>query len=323
MTKWSYTKGLHDIGNGAWAYLLPDGSWGWSNAGLIVDSGQSLLVDTLFDERLTGEMLSTMKNATGIGGREITTLVNTHANGDHTFGNRLVEQAEIIASKASAEEMDEMPPQMMAEMIRQAPQLGEAGKFLQEIMAPFHFDGIELVAPTRTFSDRLDLKIGNKEVQLLEVGPAHTKGDTLVYVPSDRVIYTGDILFIGGTPIIWAGPVKNWIKACDLIVDLDVDVIVPGHGPITDKNGVRQVRAYLDYIDRETRKRFDAGMPFDEAAKDIALAEFGAWSDSERIVVNVHSLYKEYSGSDEESDVVGLFGMMADYRAHHSCRHAP
>ena len=53
MAKWQYTKGLHDLGNGCFAYLQPDGSWGWSNAGLIADRDQTLLVDTLFDLKLT------------------------------------------------------------------------------------------------------------------------------------------------------------------------------------------------------------------------------------------------------------------------------
>lgn len=321
MAKWQYTKGLHDIGNGIYAYLLPTGSWGWSNAGLIIDGDQSMLVDTLFDEVLTGEMLGTMKNATGIGGADVTTLINTHANGDHTFGNRLVERAEIIASKAGAEEMTELPPEAVAQLMRNAPNMGETGKFLMEIFSGFHFDGIELRMPTRTFSGALDLKVGDKDVRLIEVGPAHTKGDTLVHVPTDRVIYTGDILFIGGTPIIWAGPVKNWLKACDLILGLDVDVVVPGHGPITDKAGVRQVRDYLAYVDQEARKRFDAGMPFEEAARDIALKEFGKWSDAERIVVNVYSLYKEYRGVTEHPDMMQLFSKMAEYRKQHQHHH--
>src|ERR1700736_6784441 len=79
-----FSKGLHDLGNGQYAYLQPSGTWGFSNAGLIVDGEESLLVDTLFDERLTGEMLDVMRDATGLGASDITTLVNTHAHGDHT-----------------------------------------------------------------------------------------------------------------------------------------------------------------------------------------------------------------------------------------------
>jgi len=63
MSKWRYSKGLKGVGNGVWAYLLPDGSRGWSNAGLIVDGDQTLLVDTLFDPKLTAEMLAEMRRS--------------------------------------------------------------------------------------------------------------------------------------------------------------------------------------------------------------------------------------------------------------------
>jgi glyoxylase-like metal-dependent hydrolase (beta-lactamase superfamily II) len=87
MAAWQFTKGLHDIGNGLWAYLQPDGSWGWSNAGLITDGDQCLLVDTLFDLKLTGEMLDAMRAAAPVA-RRIPRVVNTHNNGDHVFGNQ-------------------------------------------------------------------------------------------------------------------------------------------------------------------------------------------------------------------------------------------
>ena len=85
--RWTYTKGLKELGNGQYAYLQPDGGWGWSNAGLIVDGEASLLVDTLFDMTLTYDMLKTMKDAAGVAGPDIGVIVNTHANGDHTHGN--------------------------------------------------------------------------------------------------------------------------------------------------------------------------------------------------------------------------------------------
>ena len=104
-----YTKGLHEVGDEVWAYLQPDGGWGWSNAGLITGGGASLLVDTLFDLKLTSEMLESMRHATPAAGR-IGTVVNTHANGDHCYGNALVAGAEIVASKNCADEMMELPP---------------------------------------------------------------------------------------------------------------------------------------------------------------------------------------------------------------------
>jgi glyoxylase-like metal-dependent hydrolase (beta-lactamase superfamily II) len=312
--RWEYTKGLKDIGNGLYAWLQPDGGWGWSNAGLIRDGEASLLVDTLFDMALTREMLEAMADATGIGADKIGAIVNTHANGDHCHGNGCCPQAEIIASEASAKEMAEVPPAMLAQFKKLGVQLGPAGSYFADIFAPFDFENVDERAPTRTFSGTLDLKVGDKAVTLIEVGPAHTGGDVLVHVPGDRAVFTGDILFIDGTPLMWAGPVANWVRACETIIAMDVDVIVPGHGPVTDKAGVRRVADYLAFVDREARARFDAGLGVREAALDIALGEYSGWSDAERIAVNVDSLYREYRGDGKVTPVIDLFTLMAELR---------
>jgi cyclase len=316
-SKGPYDKGLRDFGNGCYAWLQPDGSWGWSNAGLVADSGESILIDTLFDLKLTREMLDGMRRAEPQAAAHIGALVNTHSNGDHTFGNQLVPGAEIIASKACAEEMiHDGGAKRLAEMKRDAKPTSAAGKFLQEIFAPFDFDGIDVTMPTLTFEGELTRRVGSKTVRLIQVGPAHTGGDVIAYVPADRVLFTGDMLFINGHPIIWAGPVGNWIKACQLMLDLDVETIVPGHGPVTDKRGVAAVKAYLEYIERETRRRYDAGMSAADAARDISLADYSSWGDAERIVVNVFSLYREFAGGKPETVIrADLFGLMAELRA--------
>lgn len=312
--RWEYTKGLKDIGNGLYAWLQPDGGWGWSNAGLIRDGEASLLVDTLFDMTLTRDMLSAMEDATGIGAGKIATIVNTHANGDHCHGNGCCPQAEIIASEASAREMAEVPPATLAMFKAAGAKLGPAGTYFADVFAPFDFENVEERAPTKTFSGAMDMKVGDKAVRLIEVGPAHTGGDVLVHVPGDKAVFTGDILFIDGTPLMWAGPVANWIRACETIIAMDVDIIVPGHGPITDKAGVRRVADYLTYVDREARKRFEAGLPVREAALDIALGDFSSWGDGERIAVNVDSLYREYRGDGKVTPVIELFALMAQVR---------
>jgi cyclase len=303
--------GLHPLAHGAYAWLAPQGSWGWSNAGLIADGEESLLVDTLYDLKLTSEMLRKMR-ATEPLADSIRTLVNTHANGDHCHGNELVTGAEIIASTASALEMAELPPEAMADLMASAKDMGSLGEYFIHCFGQFQFNDIRFTAPTRTFDGELDLRVGDKPVHLIEVGPAHTRGDVLVHSPVDKVVFTGDILFIESTPLIWQGPVANWIKACNLIEDMDAEFIVPGHGPITDKHGVAQVRHYLQYVHDQARARYDAGMDAYEAAKDIELAEYSSWSDPERIAVNVDSLYREFSGQQAQTDILELMGRMAE-----------
>ena len=307
-----YRRGLADLGNGSFAYLQPDGSWGWSNAGLITDGDQSLLVDTLFDLKLTREMLSAMRDAAPHAATKIGTLVNTHHNGDHCYGNELVHGAEIVASVHAAEEMKREQPTMLANFMKAAPGLGLTGEYLKHCFGAFEFNGISPALPTTTFTGHLTRKVGNKAVELIEVGPAHTGGDVLVHVPADRTVFTGDILFIEGTPIMWAGPVGNWIEACERIVALDCETIVPGHGPITDIRGVRAVQNYLRYIRDEARKRFDAGLSARDAAHDIALGDYDSWGDAERIAVNVATLYREFSGDTSAPNAGELFALMGE-----------
>ena len=314
MPAWNYQKGLQETDNGIYSYLQPDGSWGWSNSGLVVDGDQSLLVDTLFDAPMTREMLGIMQDATGIAADAINTVVNTHANGDHTHGNGLCTHAEVIASEASAREMEAITPELLQSLKEAAPDLGDTGQYYFDIFGPFRFDDVAEKLPTRTFSGSLSMNVGDKQVELVEVGPAHTNGDVLVFVENNSTVFTGDILFIDGTPIMWAGPVSNWIAACDLIIARDPEVIVPGHGPITDKAGVERVKAYLAYIDEEARKRFDAGMDAKEAAFDISLSDFDAWTDAERIAVNVNTLYREYTGDTSPPNTLELFTLMAEIK---------
>ncbi|MGH0036300.1 MAG: MBL fold metallo-hydrolase [Myxococcota bacterium] len=304
------------MGGGSWAWLQPDGGWGWSNAGLVTDGEASLLVDTLFDVPLTDAMLRAMRDAEPRAAARIDTVVNTHANGDHCNGNQLVADAEIISSRATLEELQhDITPGQMAELVSRGPELGPMGEYFAEIFGPFDFAGVTQTLPNRTFDGELELRVGDKAVHLVEVGPAHTRGDVLAFVPSDRTVFTGDILFVDGTPIIWAGPIANWIAACDRIVAMDVETIVPGHGPVTDRRGVLAVKRYLEFVRDEARKRFDAEMPVFEAAADIALGEFAAWGDRERIAVNVVALYREFSGQTGDGpSVFEVFGAMAELR---------
>jgi len=305
----AYERGVHEVADGVFAYLQPDGSWGWSNAGLVVGEGGSLLVDTLFDLKLTREMLDQLAPIAG----RIDTVVNTHANGDHCWGNELMGDARIVASKECADEIGAPPPETLAALVRESSSMGVLGEFLERIFGPFQFEGITVRKPDETFEGELTLSVDGKQVDLIEVGPAHTRGDILVHVPSERVVFTGDILFVGGHPIVWTGPISNWVAALDRILAMDVDTVVPGHGPVVDKGAVNDEREYLLWVEREGKVRFDAGLSAIDAARDM-MGEYRHWGERERLVVNVAAVYRELD-ADRPPSFVDLFAQMAELAA--------
>ena len=311
-----FTKGLHQVGDRVWAWLEPDGGFGFSNSGLIAGDGSSLLVDTLFDLALTREMLAGIAPITKAS--PLRQAVLTHANGDHTYGNQLLgPDVSIIAAEATSEEMHhEMPPEMLqaAVLIDMGPVVSP---FVRGLFAPFDFAGITLRTPDQTFTREVTLDVGGREVRVRDLGPAHTEADCVIHVPDAGVLFAGDLLFIGCTPMIWSGPITNWVTACDIMIGTGADTFVPGHGPVTDADGVRKVRDYLSFVIETAENAHRAGKSFAEAADTVDLGEYRDWLDSERILANI---YRHYTFLEPATPVLGaveLFGLQAQWLATH------
>lgn len=307
-----YDRGMAQVGPNTYAFLQPNGSWGWSNAGLIVGGHEALLVDTFFDLPSTRALLDGVRTATE---HPITTLVNTHHNGDHVWGNQLVEGATIVAHRRCREELIKTPPPAFLENVMRQPDDGGAVSYMKESFRPFDFAGITVTPPTVVFETELTVFVGEREVRLMHLGPAHTLGDVVAYVPEDKVLYAGDLLFLGSTPLLWEGSLQNWIDAIDTLLALDIQTVVPGHGPVCGPEGLREMQDYLRLVVREGGKLKDSGLtPFDAAMK-VDLGPYDHWVDRERIAVNCMRLWLELDGRPAETplDPMEVFGNMAEY----------
>ncbi len=329
----SSDSGLVEIAPGCAAYLQPDGSWGLSNAGVVGDGGSALLVDTLYDAGRTRALLDAA-GSLGV----VDVVVNTHANGDHCYGNGAVLErrpgVRIVSSRRARDEMREVPPSVMAwanramRLLRALPRavtsavpVGPASahalaSYWLRGFERFEFGGVRLVPPTEVFDDALTLTVGGVEARLFELGPAHTRGDVAVWLPDKRVLFTGDLLFHRGTPIVWAGPVSRFVAACDCLLALDAAVVVPGHGPVADNAAIAAQRDYLAFVEAEARPRLAAGASAFDTARDILgsrafrEAPWASWGEPERIAVNVEAVARELTGAPAMKPLA-LFAWMA------------
>jgi cyclase len=329
-----FEGGLSEVGPGVHAWLQPNGLLGESNAALIVGDGSSLLVDTLWDPRLTRRMLAAMGPL--LEEARIETVVNTHSDGDHWWGNQEIPAAEIIATEAAAVVMgDESPAEMkrfgaLASALRVAgslplpyPRRGDVAVFAAyagEALRPFEFGEVRLVLPTRTFSGELELDVGGREVRLIEVGPAHTPGDLIVWVPDAKAAIAADILFIGVTPIMWAGPLEHWVAALERLLRLGAERFVPGHGPVCGPDEVQSLVDYWRWLAQAAGPRLDSGSSPPETARQLVLGDeitergFADWLAPERALVSVRTIDAHRRGVAKPPgprDLIAAFFRMA------------
>ena len=305
-----FEGGLSEVAPGVHAWLQPNGLLGESNAVLVAGDGASLLVDTLWDARLTRRMLAAM--APLLERAPIATLVNTHSDGDHWWGNQEIVAAEIVATAAASAAMEEQSPGEMKRFGALAAALRIAGRapvryprrgdvatiaaYVSEALAPFSFGELRLVRPTRTFSGELDLDVGGRRVRLIEVGPAHTPGDLIAWLPDAKLALAADILFIGVTPIMWVGPAGGWIAALERLLALGAERFVPGHGPVCGADEVRRLLDYWRWLEDAAGRLLDAGRSPAEAARELVLGDeiaergFADWLAPERALVSIGAI---------------------------------
>jgi len=220
-------------------------------------------------------------------GKPVDRVVITHEHPDHSVGlTQFPAGIEIIAQEETRAQMVKMGTPRTPAYWKTNPAWGNAD------------DVNRVVLPTVTFHDRMSVYYGDTKVDFVWPGRAHTSGDALIYVRSARAVFMGDIAFFGVTPLASSGFVQDWIKVCDSVLqDPEVEVIVPGHGPVGGKEDLVEMRDYLALLVREGRKALDAGIGAGRAAAELDLGKYATWTDPDRVVNNMTRLYSELKGT--------------------------
>ncbi|HLJ08513.1 MAG TPA: MBL fold metallo-hydrolase [Acidimicrobiia bacterium] len=273
-----------EVADKVFAYVQPDGTWWINNTGFVVDGPVVVSVDTCATERRTRAYLDAVRARAG-GVPQL--VVNTHHHGDHTNGNGIVAGATIIGHRRCREEM------LRNGILRP-----------EGVFEPVEWGELTLAPPVVTFEERLDLHLGDRRLELHHVGiAAHTTNDVVVWVPEERVLFTGDLAFNGGTPFVLMGSIAGTLLALDRLVEFDAEVIVPGHGPPSGPEVLDTVGAYVRLVQEHAETAYKAGLSPLEAARQLELGSFAELTDSERLVGNMHRAFAECAGARPGADI--------------------
>jgi cyclase len=284
---------LERVGEQVYAFVQPPGGWCLNNAGILTGG---VLIDTAATET-RARLLRAAADA--VTERPVHTVVNTHFHGDHTFGNGLVgDGVTVVAHELTRHDM------------------AVTGHGMTRLWPEVAWGRVAPDLPTVTFTDRLTLHQCDPAVELVHVGTAHTTGDVVAWLPDERVLFTGDVAFSGGTPYLLMGSVEGSRRALDRLRALDPRVVVCGHGPVAGPEVLDTVESYLALVHRLAVRGMAAGHDPLRVARDADLDGFGMLRDSERLVANLHRAYAELHGAapGEPLDVLAVHRDMTEYR---------
>ena len=277
----SWKSGLQEIAANVFAYIHPQASADLCNSGFIVSDDGVMIVDAMMVGSVIRPYLEEVRRVTN---KPIKYVVDTHHHVDHALGNQFYLPAEVVSHKRCREDL----------LVRAA-DLDPYRERWPQYAADW--DEVQVTPASITYEDKMIIHLGDRVIELLHPGPAHTQGDTLVYMPKEKVLFTGDVAFYYLTPHARDGHLSNWIRVVNGILNhLDATTLMPGHGPVSSKEVVSKTLKYLRLVKRTARIHFQRGDSVEDASHAVRLGEYADWVEPERVLVNVRRLYQEFRG---------------------------
>ena len=233
-----------------------------SNAGFVVTPKGVVVIDALGSPTLAQKLIKEISKVTK---QKIIAVVVTHYHADHVYG---LQEFKKIGAKIYAQ--GEGRSYISSETAKQRLIASRVD------FAPWVNEQTKLIAADTWIDKQLKLNIGGVEFLISRVGPAHAPEDLLVYIPSEGVLFAGDLVFRGRIPFVGNADSKGWLKALDEFEKFNPKVVIPGHGPqsINPIEDIRFTRDYLRYL-RESMEPSALNLdPFDEAYAKTDWSEY-------------------------------------------------
>jgi glyoxylase-like metal-dependent hydrolase (beta-lactamase superfamily II) len=266
---------IRQVAPGAYAVI---GEQGNANAGFILTREGVVVIDSQINPRAAEAMLRAIRKLTI---RPILYLINTHAHGDHTFANHVIRPTRGIVAHARTKAI-------LASRGREM--LKDYSRFVGAEAAK----GAAVTLPTITFTDQMTLPIGDRTIVVRYLGIGHTVGDAIVWLPDERVVFTGDLVYVNRLPWLGEGETREWLKALGRLKALPFEQVVPGHGPVGDRHSVERFERYLSTLRRIVVEAFLRKTPLDQLKRRTTLPAYkNDLKYTEWLPLNIEQVYRQ------------------------------
>ncbi len=302
---------LAKVAEGAYAHVVPPNGNAVGNAGIILLEHSVLVFDTHFTPEAGQALISDIRSLTS---KPVRYVVNSHYHPDHTHGNQAFgSMAQILGSTNARRDIlqQDIPAMNRTVSVAEAqiarmqkdltsPQDEKQRQILRgQISARQEFlrrmSGIRVQTPVVTLDDSLAILDGSRRVEIMLLGGGgHTDGDAVLYIPSQRVVFTGDLFFNKAIPNVQDSNLHTWIKTLAELQKLDADKFVPGHGPVGSRKDFENFQAYLEDLRNLVQTAVDRGDSLEQAIRDVQLpAKYSSFSFPNFFPANVQKMYSE------------------------------
>jgi cyclase len=290
------------------------------NSGFVILDKSVLVFDTHFTPEAGAALLADIRAATA---KPVRYVVNSHWHADHTHGNQMFADAQIIGSANARRDILQIDipslnrtlsiTQSQLQKLRQemakTVDKSQLSRFHEQIKARADYvqtmSNLKVIPPVVVLDDSLTIQEGKQESRILFLGTGHTDGDVVLFLPEQKIAFTGDLFFNKAIPNVQDANILEWMKTLGEVVKLNADKFIPGHGPIGSRNDVEEFLHYFEALKGLVQAAMDRGAGLEETTREIQVPEkYSSYQFQNFFPSNVQKMFSEIKVLQTESEPV-------------------
>ncbi len=306
---------LEETVPGVYAAIVKPGMGALGNAAILDLGNQTLVFDTFYTPTAAAGLREAAEQLTG---RKVSYVVNSHRHGDHVHGNQVFKDAAIVSTRKTREMMATMNQNFLDQMRAQPDYPKQMEKNLEQEKDPrrrkdmetqlgemkvFFADlpSLQLRLPDLTFEDKLVFHGSKRSAELLTFGGGHTTSDAFLYLPEEKILLIADLVPVNSHPMVAQGNLLEWIAILQRVESLEIQKIVPGHGPVGTFADIVAMRQYLEELKELAETAVKEKRSAEEISKTQQPEKYASWRMASGFERNLKAIFEQFSKAQKSA----------------------